>query len=416
MKVQQVILLLCLSFAAVHSLDNGLANVPPLGWSTWNLFWCNTNCTALPELCVSEKNIKEIADAMVASGLHKLGYEYVNVDDCYLAKERDPATQKLIPDPVNFPSGMKNLGDYIHSKGLKYGMYNDVGTHTCGGYPGSKDHYALDIATFKEWGVDYLKMDGCYEQLPVYHYDYTELHEQIDSQSANIVYECSWPAYVMKPNQFDWAYLRSICNTWRTYGDDIRDNWGSVKSIIEYWAIEDIAKYSAPGSFHMADFLTTGQGGMTDDEYRTQFNLWSMWSSPIMLSTDLRNMTAATFDIISNAEVIQTVSQDPLVKQATRVRTINGVDVWVKELVQAHNYAVAFVNMNDTESLSATINFADILPNVQNQEFVVRDLWLHQDLSLAAQSFTSHTLAPHQSQLIKIELNLVAKNMRKEVA
>lgn len=100
---------------------------------------------------------------MVYSGLNKLGYQFVNVDDCYLAKERDPETQKLISDPVNFPNGMKSLGDYIHSKGLKYGMYNDVGTKTCGGYPGSKDHYELDIATFKEWGVDYLKMDGCYE-------------------------------------------------------------------------------------------------------------------------------------------------------------------------------------------------------------------------------------------------------------
>jgi hypothetical protein len=206
-------------------LDNGLALTPPMGWLSWERFGCNTDCSSFPDSCISETLYASMADKIVELGLDKLGYTYVNVDDCWSVKER-PSDGIIREDPVRFPRGMKWLSGHIHSRGLKFGLYTDIGTKTCGGYPGlGADHTQKDIEKFIEWEIDSLKVDGCFAELESMSFLYSSLSEVLNNTGRPILFSCSWPAYAPDncENPEEMETLKRIANLYRNF-DDIADS------------------------------------------------------------------------------------------------------------------------------------------------------------------------------------------------
>ncbi|XP_010525385.1 PREDICTED: alpha-galactosidase 3 [Tarenaya hassleriana] len=341
-------------------LNNGLARTPPMGWNSWNFFACNINETV----------IKETADALVSSGLADLGYIHVNIDDCWSKLTRDSKDQ-LVPDPKTFPSGVKHLADYIHTKGLKLGIYSDAGVFTCQVRPGSLFHEADDANIFASWGVDYLKYDNCFNLgiKPIERYP--PMRDALNSTGRSIFYSlCEWgvddPAL--------WA--DEVGNSWRTT-DDINDTWASMTTIADLnnkWAA-----YAGPGGWNDPDMLEVGNGGMTYQEYRGHFSIWALMKAPLLIGCDIRNMTAETFEILSNKEVIA-INQDPLGVQGRRVN-VNGEDgceqVWAGPL-SGNRLVVALWNRC---SKPATITASwDVLGLESSISVSVRDLWKHEDM------------------------------------
>ncbi|GAA5201242.1 NPCBM/NEW2 domain-containing protein [Rugosimonospora acidiphila] len=343
--------------APALALDNGLARTPPMGFNDWNAFGCN----------VSEQLIKQTADFFVSSGLKAAGYQYVNIDDCWMTHTRDPQTGRLVPDPVKFPDGISGTADYVHSLGLKLGIYEDAGTATCAGYPGSLGHETVDAQTFADWGVDYLKYDNCNNAGSTtqqqYITRYTTMRDALAATGRPIVYSlCEWG--VNQP----WTWGADVGNLWRTTGD-ISDNWNSLKSIIE----QNLPLYpdAKPGAFNDPDMLEVGNGGMTDTEYRTHFAIWSMLSAPLLIGTDLRKASAATMAILTNKNLIA-VDQDPLAKQAVPISDSDGHVVLAKPLSNG-DMAVALYNENDVAARIGTTAAAAGLTKAP--AYTELDLW-----------------------------------------
>ncbi|XXY51844.1 NPCBM/NEW2 domain-containing protein [Sorangium sp. So ce269] len=308
-----------------------LALTPPMGFNNWNAFGCDVN----------EALIKETADFFVSSGLQELGYTYVNIDDCWSLKERGE-DGRLVPDPEKFPSGIKGLADYVHSKGLKLGIYGDAGTKTCAGYPGSLGHEEVDAQTWAEWGVDYLKYDNCYNQSDGSREDYvrryTAMREALDEAGGDIVYSiCEWG----QSQPWEWAV--GVGNLWRTTGD-ISDTWSSLRSIIA--SNVKLAQYAGPGHWNDPDMLEIGNGGMSLTEYRTHMGMWAMMAAPLIIGTDLRTATEETLAILSNKDIIA-IDQDPLGKQATIVAEQDGLMVLARPLSDG-TQAIALYNSTDS--------------------------------------------------------------------
>jgi alpha-galactosidase len=320
------------------ALDNGLAKTPPMGFNDWNAFGCN----------VSEQLIKQTADFFVSSGMKAAGYDYVNIDDCWMTHQRDPETGRLVPDPVKFPDGIKGTADYVHSLGLKLGIYEDAGTATCAGYPGSLGHEQVDAQTFADWGVDYLKYDNCNNAGSTtkeqYIARYSAMRDALAATGRPIVYSiCEWG--VNQP----WTWAGDVGNLWRTTGD-ISDNWGSLKSIINQNA--PLAPYAKPGAWNDPDMLEVGNGGMTDTEYKTHFSLWAEMAAPLLVGTDLRRATPATMAILLNKDVIA-IDQDSLGVQGRVVKTDGTHLVFAKPLADG-DVAVALYNSGDTAATIST--------------------------------------------------------------
>uniref|UniRef100_A0A0E0EG74 Alpha-galactosidase n=1 Tax=Oryza meridionalis TaxID=40149 RepID=A0A0E0EG74_9ORYZ len=342
-------------------LNNGLALTPQMGWNSWNFFACNINETV----------IRDTADALVSTGLADLGYNYVNIDDCWSNVKRGKKDQ-LLPDPKTFPSGIKALADYVHGKGLKLGIYSDAGIFTCQVRPGSLHHEKDDAAIFASWGVDYLKYDNCYN-LGIKPKDrYPPMRDALNSTGCQIFYSlCEW-------GQDDPAlWAGKVGNSWRTT-DDIQDTWKSMTDIADKnnkWA-----SYAGPGGWNDPDMLEVGNGGMTFAEYRAHFSIWSLMKAPLLIGYDVRNMTKETMEILSNKEVIQ-VNQDPLGVQGRRIlgQGKNGCqEVWAGPL-SGNRLAVALWNRCE-ESANITVK----LPSAGldgSSPYSVRDLWKHDTLS-----------------------------------
>jgi alpha-galactosidase len=319
------------------ALDNGLALTPPMGFNDWNAFGCN----------VDEQLIKQTADYFVSSGLKAAGYKYVNIDDCWLEKQRS-ADGHLVPDPAKFPDGIKGTADYVHSKGLKLGIYEDAGTKTCAGYPGSLGHEQTDADDFAAWGVDYLKYDNCNNQsdgtLADYEKRYTTMRDALAKTGRKIVFSiCEWGVN----DPATWA--GDVGNLWRTTGD-ISDNWNSLKSIIAQNA--PLAPYAHPGAWNDPDMLEVGNGGMTDTEYKTHFSLWAEMAAPLLIGTDLRKATAETLAIYSNKDVIA-VDQDKLGVQGQVIKSAGDTMVFNKPLANGDR-AVALYNSGDAPARITT--------------------------------------------------------------
>jgi alpha-galactosidase len=373
---------IALPAAPAAALDNGLAQTPPMGFNDWNAFGCN----------VSEQLIKDTADLFVSAGLKGAGYQYVNIDDCWMTRARDPQTGRLVPDPAKFPDGIKGTADYVHGKGLKLGIYEDAGTATCAGFPGSLGHEDLDAQTFADWGVDYLKYDNCNNQsdgtLADYQKRYGAMRDALARTGRPIVYSiCEWG--VLDPAT--WA--GSFGNLWRTTGD-IGDNWSSLKSIIA--ANMDLYPHAEPGAWNDPDMLEIGNGGMTDTEYRTHFALWAMMAAPLLIGTDLRRATAATMAILTNRDVIA-VDQDPLGVQARPIANANGLVTFAKPL-RGGDVAVALYNSTDvTARIVTTATAAGV---GRSRAYLLRDLWT------AATTETAGTIAasvpPHGTVIYRV--------------
>lgn len=343
----------------ILQLNNGLARTPQMGWNSWNFFACNINETV----------IKETADALVWTGLAELGYDYVNIDDCWSAALRDSKDQ-LVPDPKTFRSGIKALADYVHSKGLKLGIYSDAGMFTCQVRPGSLYHEPDDAQLFASWGVDYLKYDNCFNLGIEPEKRYPPMRDALNAIGRSIFYSlCEWGVH----DPALWA--GKLGNSWRTT-DDINDTWASMTTIADL--NDKWASYAGPGGWNDPDMLEVGNGGMTYQEYRAHFSIWALMKAPLLIGCDVRNMTAETLEIISNKEVIA-VNQDPLGVQGRKVHVAGKDDclqVWAGPLAE-NRLTVALWNRC---SKDATITAEwGVLGLESSTSVSVRDLWKHQD-------------------------------------
>jgi alpha-galactosidase len=335
--------------------SDGLAQTPPMGFNNWTATYCDDR--------FGEAMIEGVTDAMVATGLKDLGYQYVNIDDCWALPDRDP-DGNLVPDPSRFPHGMKALADYVHQNGLKFGIYTSAGTKTCdpNGFPGSLDHEVTDANQFAAWGVDFVKYDNCNNQNVDAEQRYRTMRDALKATGRPILLSlCEWGQN--KP----WQWTSSVGHMWRT-GGDIADNWASMLENLGQNL--PLAQFAGPGHWNDPDLLPIGNGGMTDAQYRSQFSLWSMMAAPLIIGTDLRYASPETLAIITNADVIA-VDQDPLGQAGHEVKSSDGVHVIAKPL-KGGDLAVALFNENATD---ATIDAHLGEMGFDSGMYVVKDLW-----------------------------------------
>jgi alpha-galactosidase len=331
---------------AARALNNGLAITPPMGWNDWNAFHCN----------VSEQLVEQTARAMVADGMKAAGYRYVNIDDCWASPQRD-ANGNLVPDPAKFPDGIKAVADYVHSLGLKLGIYEDSGTHTCSshGFPGSLGHESADALTFAKWGVDYLKYDDCNvpasgQNVKATIKRYDTMRDALAAARAKtghaIVFSICEKTDFGVPNS-TWP---PVGNLWRTTGD-IHDTYASMLS--NFGKNVQLASLAGPGAWNDPDMLEIGNGGMTATEEQTEFSLWAEMAAPLIAGTDLRSASAQTLAIYTNTAVIA-VDQDKMAKQGTVVSNANGLWVLTKPLSDGGRAVVLFNSTGSAATISTT--------------------------------------------------------------
>jgi alpha-galactosidase len=356
--------------------------LPTMGWNSWNAFGCQG---------LTETLIRETADAMVSSGLMAAGYDTLTLDDCWSAVSRD-ASGNLTNDPVKFPSGMKAIGDYIHSRGLKYGIYASIGTATCtGGTAGSLDHEFQDVAHFASWGVDYIKADRCNANGLVMKDIYARWRDAIVASGRPIVLSASDNT----PTDEPWAWGPVTAHQWRMSGD-ISDDWGTMMSIVDRNVAHAAA--TAPGTFNDPDMLEVGNGGMTDVEYRAHFGLWALMSAPLIAGNDVRGMSDATRTILTNPEVIA-VDQDTLGFQVALVADAgNGLQVWSKPLAPTGARAVGLLNRGATTA-TITVDWGSIALAPGNA--TVRDLWDRADRGSFQDNFSA-VVPAHEMALLRV--------------
>jgi alpha-galactosidase len=379
----------------VAALNNGLALTPPMGWNSWNVFQAN----------IDENKIKGIADAMVSSGMKNVGYQYVVIDDSWMASARD-GSGNLVANSTKFPSGIKALADYVHSKGLKFGIYESPDSTTCQNLPGSYGHEQQDANLFASWGVDYLKYDSCGTTGQA---AFQTMRDCLKNTGRDIVYSTN-PSFYTDSNVKNW--IVDTANLWRTT-QDIKDYWGPGNPPAQTWARsvmqiidenEVNANLAGPGHWNDCDMLEVGNygldgnPGMNDTEYKSHFSLWCIMASPLIAGNDLRSMNQASKDILTASEVIA-VNQDSLGKQGRRVKDLGELEVWSKTLNGSGVRAVLLLNRS-TAAANITVNWSDI--GLANGNAVVRDLWAKLDLGTYVSSYTASNIPAHGVVVVKI--------------
>jgi alpha-galactosidase len=348
---------------------------PQMGWNSWNKFQCDVN----------EELIRETADAMATNGMKDAGYQYVNIDDCWQG-QRD-AQGFIQPDPKRFPSGMKALADYVHSKGLKFGIYSDAGAKTCGGKPASRGHEYQDALTYAQWGVDYLKYDWCGCEDLNAKGAYTTMRDALHAAGRPIVFSmCEWG------NNKPWLWAKDVGNSWRTTTDItpcfdcVKDNktwyqWG-VLQILD--AQKPLREYAGPGHWNDPDMLEVGNG-MSVNEDRAHFSMWCMLAAPLISGNDLRHMSRQTLDILANKEVIA-VNQDQLGVEGFVYSTNDNVEIWFKPLSN-DSWAMCVLNRNqeaktilfDWKNEKVADSFSKRDAHLDTATYSLRNLWLKAD-------------------------------------
>ncbi|KAK9497632.1 hypothetical protein O3M35_004323 [Rhynocoris fuscipes] len=336
------LVLLCLVGNSI-ALDNGLALTPPMGFMTWQRYRCTVDCKLYPDECISDKLIRRIADLMVDGGYLEAGYEYLIIDDCWLERNRS-ADGHLQEDKIRFPHGMPALVKYVHSKGLKFGIYENYGTLTCAGYPGLYGHEKKDITMFAEWGIDYIKVDGCYFPGLTYAKGYETLRHYLNQTGRPIVYSCSYPSYDEDNSvPIDYKLLSENCNLWRNY-EDIDDSLASLESIMDYFALKQdiIAPYAGPGHWNDPDMLLIGNYGLSYEQSKMQMAIWSILAAPLLMSTELASIEPKFKDILLNKDIIK-VNQDKYGIQGLRVYKSGSIEVWTRKISpkSSDNYSYA---------------------------------------------------------------------------
>ncbi len=362
-----------------------LAATPPMGFNTWNRFGCD----------VDEKLLRETADALVESGMRDAGYKYVVIDDCWQVRRGEDG--RIVADPKRFPGGMKALADYVHGRGLLFGLYTDCGPKTCAGRPGSFSFEDLDAATYAEWGVDYIKVDWCHADDLDAETQYAKFRDALAKSGRPIVLSiCEWG------RNDPWQWAPKVGQLWRVTAD-IEDRWESVAWIIN--ANSRHADAAGPGHWNDPDMLEVGNGGMTFDEYKAHFSLWAVMAAPLMAGNDLRAMSPETKSILLNGEVIA-VDQDPLGAQGRVIIDRGyGGQVWLKPMADGSK-VVALLNYAAKE-LDLYVRWAQI--GIPAGPAEVRDLWAHADLGVhvdTGRDFKerfSAKVPPHGVVLVRIK-------------
>ncbi|MGO1056822.1 NPCBM/NEW2 domain-containing protein [Crossiella sp. CA198] len=364
------------------AIDDGLALTPPMGFNNWN----TTHCRAE----FNEKMITDMADIFVDRGLKAAGYSYVNIDDCWALPQRT-ADGNLVPDPVRFPRGIKWLADYVHAKGLKFGIYTSAGIKTCnkvGGFPGGLGFEELDARLFASWGVDYLKYDNCNNQGVDAKLRYTKMRDALKATGRPIVFSiCEWGQN--KP----WEWAKDVGHLWRTTGD-INDTWAKTVDLLKRNMV--LADYAGPGHWNDPDMLEVGNGKQSSTEYRSQFALWSIMAAPLLIGADLRKVSAEHFEILTNKEIIA-IDQDKLGKQGKPIRIQNGQYVFVKPLANGDKAVALFNETDQPARISATAAEAGL---AKASGYKIRDLWTGQDAHTAGT--IAATVPPHGTAIYRI--------------
>lgn len=367
-KALSLFLALCLSASAQKF--EGLALTPPMGFNTWNTFASN----------IDEFMIKETAEAMIRNGMRDAGYVYIVLDDTWSARERD-AQGNLVAHPEKFPSGMKALGDWLHARGFKFGIYGCAGTKTCAGFPGSWGHEFQDARKFAEWGVDYLKYDWCSAGLANPQDAYTRMRDALYAAGRPIVFSiCEWGG--SKP----WEWAKDVGHLWRTTGDitdcyDCKQRWENGWKVIldlQYSLVQPadgqnngIGKYAGPGHWNDPDMLEVGNAGLTFAESRAHLSLWHILAAPLMAGNDVRAMSPEITALLTDREALA-INQDPLGKQGWRFRAEPGREIWVRELAGG-DWAVALLNTG-TAAATLEIDFSHGWWFL-NGRCSIRDVW-----------------------------------------
>jgi len=350
-----------LPLPAIHRVaDNGLAKTPPMGWNSWNKFAGR----------VDDPAVRAMADAMASNGMKEAGYQYINIDDTWEAG-RDArgniTTNKKFPD-------MKALADYVHSKGLKIGIYSSPGPNTCAGYEGSYGHEQQDAKTYAAWGIDYLKYDWCGARNLYTDQEMRALYQVMGDALLEtgrpILYSlCQYGRAEV------WKWGANVGgNAWRTTGD-IRDTWDSMTTI--GFSQDELAPWATPGHWNDPDMLEIGNGGMNNDEYKTHMSLWSILAAPLLAGNDLRNTTPAILEILTNREVIA-VNQDKDGNQGRRIAKSGDQEVWARSLSDGA-LAIALFNRSGTLA-KISVKWSDL--GLKSPPAHLRDLWAHSDLKL----------------------------------
>jgi len=362
----------CLLFPLQAQKFQGLAQTPPMGWNSWNKFACN----------VSEKLIRETADAMVSSGMKDAGYEYVVIDDCWQVS-RD-SLGFIECDPVRFPSGIKALADYVHSKGLKFGIYSCAGDKTCAGRPAGRGHEYQDALMYAKWGVDYFKYDWCNTDKLNAEGAYITMRDALHEAGRPIVFSlCEWG------NNKPWLWAKEVGQLWRTTGDiancfDGITDQGTLKEngVMQILDLQTpLRQYSGPGHWNDPDMLEVGNG-MTENEDRAHFTMWCMIAAPLLSGNDLVNMSEQTKKILTNKEIIA-IDQDTLGIQGFKTSVKDSVETWLKPLYNGE-WAVCLLNRSKTpknvtldwKTFSITDTLSNRVLDTKGKEiYLLRDVW-----------------------------------------
>lgn len=392
------VLIFLILMTTIHAQKfEGLALTPPMGWNSWNHFGCD----------VDEALIMETADAMVASGMKDVGYQYIIIDDCWHG-ERD-SLGFIHPHPERFPSGMKTLADYIHSEGLKFGIYSDAGWRTCAGCPGSRGYEYQDALTYAKWGVDYLKYDWCNTEGLNARGAYLTMRDALYEAGRPIVFSiCEWG------NDQPWEWGKDIGHLWRTTGDiavlfDGEEGHGTWSS----WGVlqildmrKGIRIYAGPDHWNDPDMMEVGNG-MTVSEDRAHFSLWCILAAPLIAGNDLRHMNKETIKILTNKEAIE-VDQDSLGIQGFKYLSMGKLEIWVKPL-KRNDLAVCFMNRGkdkqkiefDWKEHTIKDDFVQREYRFDQNEYQIHDLWAKKDIGTTEKLFVSY-IASHDVIFLRL--------------
>ena len=368
-----------------------LAQTPPMGWNSWNTF----------QTKIDEPLLKGMVDTYVSSGMKDAGYNYFVLDDGWMSMERDQ-NGSLVADPKKFPKGMKEFADYVHSKGLKFGIYNCAGTKTCAGYPGTRGYEYQDARLYASWGVDYLKFDWCYSDGINAKEAYTTMSKAIRAAGRPMVFSlCEWGGH--QP----WRWAKNVGQLWRSTGDIYdgfdknlsKGGWTalSVLSILDRQ--DSIRQYAGPGHWNDPDMLEVGKN-MTYSEDKAHFSLWCMLAAPLMAGNDLRKMSDQTKAILTNKEIVA-IDQDALGMEAFRYYAFDGIEIWVKPLVN-NELAVCFLNRSTHpqnvsyewkgHAITDTVTKTNIDFNANS--YRLKDVWTKKELGTTDKTL-KQTVGPH---------------------
>jgi alpha-galactosidase len=372
-----ITILLVSGICSIAQKFENLALTPPMGWNSWNIFQTNIN----------EKMIKDVADGMVSSGMKDAGYQYLVLDDGWMAMERDE-NGNLIADPKKFPNGMKALCDYVHAKGLKFGLYNCAGTKTCAGYPGTRGYEYQDARLYASIGIDYLKFDWCNTEGINAKEVYTTMSKAIKKAGRPIIFSlCEWGDN--KP----WEWAKEVGHLWRTTGDIYNcfdctknnGNWSAHGVVAILDMQRNLRIYAGPGHWNDPDMLEVGNG-MVNNEDRAHFSMWCMLAAPLIAGNDIRKMTKQTTDVLTNKEVVA-VDQDSLGIEGFKYTMKDSVEVWFKPL-KNNDWAVCFLNRSvnlhhmefnwKSEDVNDSLSGRQL--NADKIKYSLKDIWTKKEL------------------------------------